>query len=240
MNIQEFSDAFDVFLNSYSKKAMFGDTVSNIDITLDEYEKSLYLTKMQEALVVSLYTGRHAVGNSFEETEESRRYLSNLIRERDILPSGTSYGLPIGMGLNSQFFTLPDDLWFITYEAAKAKNGKCDNTVMDVLPVTQDEYHKIKNNPFRGANDRRVLRLDLSDNKIEIVSRHKIAEYYIRYIKKIQPIILTDLPDGLTINGISETTESELHEGLHQQLLEMAVKEALSDRVNGINNASTK
>ena len=40
---------------------------------------------------------------------------------------------------------------------------------MDVYPVTQDDYNKTKRNPFRGANDRRALRLDLSDGVIEIV-----------------------------------------------------------------------
>lgn len=231
MTVREFSDSFDTLLNSYSGKAVFGEDNPRQSIALDEYEKSLFLTKAQEELVLSLYAGRNTFGASFESTEELRRYLSNLVAERVLKPIANSNGLILGMTSNSKFFTLPEDLWFITYEEVVLRKGKCGcNATMKVYPVKQDEYQNIKDNPFRGANDRRALRLDLSEGNVEIVCRYLVTEYYIRYIRKAKPIILTDLPDGMTIEGESKEMKCELHEGLHRKILERAVIMALQSK----------
>ena len=71
MTNKEFSDGFSTLLNS------FGITTN---ITLDEYEKSTFLTNAQEQLIIDIYSGRNVIyGKSFEQTEEIRRYLSNLV-----------------------------------------------------------------------------------------------------------------------------------------------------------------
>lgn len=137
----------------------------------------------------------------------------------------------LGIDNSSKFFLLPDDLWFITYEAAIVTDGRCGgSSTLDVYPVRQDEYHKIKRNPFRGANDRRALRLDLANNTVEIVSKYGITSYYVRYMKRLRPVILEDLPNGLTIEGLDRSTECELHAGLHQKMLEIAVQIALQSK----------
>lgn len=231
MTREDFSNSFDIQLNSYAHTASFGDDTFKGDIRLDEYEKSLFLTKAQEELVLSLYNGRNSSLQGFEETEELRRYLSNLIEEKKISPIETSDGKPLGMESSSKFFTLPEDLWFITYESVIISDGKCENTTsMEVVPVRQDEYHRLKKNPFRGANDRRSLRLDLGDDNVEIVSKYKVTKYYIRYLRKVKPIILVNLSDGLEIQGESTATDCELHESLHERILEMAVMMALQSK----------
>ena len=70
MNNSEFSDTFDIMLNSHSAPAIYGEPSSKQFITLDEYEKSLFLTKAQEELVVDLYAGRTPFGAAFEGTEK--------------------------------------------------------------------------------------------------------------------------------------------------------------------------
>lgn len=231
MTTQEFSDAFDTLLNSYGNQASFGNTSSAYNIILDEYEKSLFLTKAQEELVLSLYTGRNANGNSFESTEEERRNLSNIVMECNLSPITTTNGIPLGMGSKSKFFTLPEDLWFITYESVALNRGKCqDNETMMVYPVKQDEYQTIKNNPFRGANDRRALRLDLSEGNVEIICKYNVKDYYIRYIKKLKPIILENLPDGLSIDKENKRTECELDESLHKRILDRAIMLAITSK----------
>lgn len=231
MTREDFSNSFDTQLNSYAHTASFGDDTFKGDIRLDEYEKSLFLTKAQEELVLSLYNGRNSSLQGFEETEELRRYLSNLIEEKEINPIETSDEKPLGMESSSKFFTLPEDLWFITYESVIISDGKCENTTsMEVVPVRQDEYHRLKKNPFRGANDRRSLRLDLGDDNVEIVSKYKVTKYYIRYLRKVKPIILVNLSDGLEIQGESTATDCELHESLHERILEMAVMMALQSK----------
>lgn len=230
MKLQDFSTGMDILLNSYAVSAGFGSTDNPGTIELDEYEKSQLLTKSQEDTVIDLYSGRNPIGASFEQTEELRRYLANLVREAKLSPIETTAGI-LGIDSKSKFFTLPEDLWFITYESVSITDGKCEgHTSLEVIPVRQDEYHRIKKNPFRGANSRRALRLDLSDGVIEIVSKYAVSEYYLRYLRKIKPIILTDLGSENSIRGISSATECELPESLHQMILERAVAAALQSR----------
>ena len=231
MQTNDFSSQFDVLLNSYAVSARFGSTDNPGTIELDEYEKSLLLTKSQEDLVIELYSGRNPIGTSFEETEEMRRYLSKLVKEAKLEPITTSNNKPLGIDSNSKFFTLPADLWFITYESVGISDGKCESMkTMDVYPVTQDEYHKIKRNPFRGANNRRSLRLDLSEGIVEIVSKYTVTEYYLRYLRKLQPIVLVNLGDEQSIEGVNTVSECELPEILHQRILDRAIQLALQSR----------
>lgn len=236
MTIDEFSNSFDTLLNSYALISNFGEETSKQTITLDEYEKSVLLTKAQEEIVLNLYNGKNPYGEAFEGTEELRRYLSNLITEKSLKPITNTSGTPLGLESKSKFFTLPEDLWFITLESVVIDNSKCDaETIMKVYPVKQDEYQAIRDNPFRGANDRRALRLDLSEGNVEIICKYMIAIYYIRYIKKVPPIILEDLPNDLTIEGKSEASNCILHEALHQKILDKAVQLALQSRGYNIN-----
>lgn len=236
MTIDEFSNSFDTLLSSYAPIFNFGEEVSKQTITLDEYEKSVFLTKSQEEIVLSLYNGKNPYGEAFEGTEELRRYLSNLITEKYLKPITNTSGTPLGLESKSKFFTLPEDLWFITLESVVVDNSKCGaETIMKVYPVKQDEYQVIRDNPFRGANDRRALRLDLSEGNVEIICKYMITIYYIRYIKKIPPIILEDLPNDLTIEGKSEASNCILHEALHQKILDRAVQLALQSRGYNIN-----
>lgn len=236
MIIDEFSNSFDTLLSSYAPIFNFGEEASKQTITLDEYEKSVFLTKAQEEIVLSLYNGKNPYGEAFEGTEELRRYLSNLITEKYLKPITNTSGTPLGLESKSKFFTLPEDLWFITMESVVVDNGKCGaETIMKVYPVKQDEYQVIRDNPFRGVNDRRALRLDLSEGNVEIICKYMIAIYYIRYIKKVPPIILEDLPNDLTIEGKSEASNCILHEALHQKILDRAVQLALQSRGYNIN-----
>ena len=238
MTRENFSSGFDTLLNSYATKAGFGNTDNPLSVELSEYEKSVFLTNAQEELVLGLYTGKNPSGESFEQTEELRRYLSNIVKEATLSPITTSNGMPLGIDSRSKFFTLPDNLWFITYESVKVSDSKCeDMSILNVVPVRQDEYQKLKKNPFRGANDRRALRLDLSDNNVEIVSKYNVSEYYVRYLRKIRPIVLESfIGEDLTIEGVDTPTECELHESLHRKILEIAVRMALQSKGYTRNN----
>ena len=240
MTREEFSNGFSTLLNSYANQANVGEQSSRADIVLDEYEKSLFLTQAQEQEVLSLYTGKNADRESFEATEKLRKYLAPLIVEYSSEPIVNSSGNPIGMeGKNSYFFSLPDGseegipaVWFITYEAVSiSSEDKCkDGVTLDVYPVKQDEYHKIRKNPFRGANDRRALRLDLSDDIVEIISKYTVTSYYIRYLRRLTPIILETLADGVSIDGKYEAMDCKLPKILHQRILERAVMLALRSK----------
>lgn len=229
MTTEEFSNEFDTLLNSYSTTEAFGKTPSTVE--LDEYEKSVFLTNAQEEIVIGMYNGKNPFGDSFEGTEEIRRYLSGLIKTYTTTDKKVEY---TGLSKSSVFFELPNDLWFITYEAVNLKDdglGCMSGEDISVIPITQDEYHRIRKNPFRGTNERRALRLDLSGKVVEIVSKYNVESYLVRYLSRPAPIILTNLTDNLSINGISVKTECELNPVIHRAILERAVKLAIMSRV---------
>lgn len=231
MTTEEFSDGFDTLVNSYRRRKDFDDEEALDTVEFSEYEKSFFLTKAQEELVLGFYTGKNSSGDSFESSEELRRYLSSLVSEKKLNPITTSSGSPLGIEGNSKFFTLPSDLWFITYESVRVSNSRCaDKNIIKVYPTKQDEYQSIKDNPYRGANGRRALRLDLSDGIVEIVSTYSVTEYYVRYVKRLSPIIVVELPNGLTIDKKKHITECTLHESLHRRILDLAVMMALRSK----------
>ena len=223
MTTEEFSNEFDTLLNSFGK-------VPNT-VEVDEYEKSVFLTNAQEEIVIDLYNGKNPFRDSFEKTEEIRRYLSDLIRTYTTSTKEKRY---TGLSNKSVFFKLPEDLWFITYESVNLKDdelGCMGGEGILVMPVTQDEYHRIKKNPFRGPNERRAIRLDLSEKVVEIVSKYNIDTYLVRYLARPRPIILSKLPDNLSINGVSDKTDCELNPVIHRAILERAVKLAIRSKV---------
>lgn len=210
MTNPEFSIEFDILYNNISSNKAPG---------LNEYEKSVFLTKAQEDIITELYSGRNTTYNSFEETEEQRRYLNSLIWTEECDSIDDSINLTSD---KSYVFSLPYDVMFITYEVATI-----DGKDVSVYPVSQDELSKIIKNPFRGPSKNRVLRLDTTNNLVELISNYPIGKYKIRYVKKPNPIILTSLEDDLSINGISEESECELNSSLHRTILDRAVALAL-------------
>ena len=78
MNVQEFSNSFDTLLQPYIAKESFSE---QNNLAFDEYEKSVFLTKAQEQIVLELY-------QELEQSEEVRKYLSNLIKTDNYVPVG--------------------------------------------------------------------------------------------------------------------------------------------------------
>lgn len=208
MTEQEFSNEFDILYNNI---------MSNQAPGLDDYEKSVFLTQAQEEFIIGVYSGR--LLQSFEETEEIRRYLDSIVKTKVLTPSNPSSSVSD----NSKFFGAPEDLWFIVSEYAKlADNDKH----IDVVPITHDAFLKIRNNPFRKDNKRRALRLgqENSEGLIEIISNNKIKDYTIKYISKPNPIIIRDLSGNLTINDKKDHMSCELNPVTHRYILKLAVE----------------
>lgn len=212
MTTAEFSTEFDVLLNSWAIKIPQGS--AEVPLVFNEYEKSVFLTKAQEELILELY-------QEYEKTEEYTEYLDSLLKD-------ITYQ-------NPDKITLPEDLWFRVYEKAIIKddslscNGNTEREV-DVVPVTHDEYYRTINSPFRGANERRVLSRLIDNNIVELTSKFPVSSYMVRYISKPSPIILENLPDDLSIEGKKVKTECLLTESLHRKILTNAVTLAIRSR----------
>ena len=228
MTNEEFSNGFDILVNSYRRFKDFDKQESLDSIEFNEYEKSVYLTKAQEELVVNFYNGKNPYGDSFESTEELRRYLDELVKTKSY-DRDDQEDINIKVSEDSIFFKLPDDIAFITFEQvtfADDNLGCYNGETADVYPVTQDEYNRISRNPFRGATKYRVLRMDTGETNVELISKYKIGKYLIKYLSRPTPIILQNL-DGVEIRGISVETPCKLNEILHNTILKRAVQLAL-------------
>ena len=178
MNLKELELEFDILINNISSNQAPGFT---------SLEKSIFLTEAQEFYIKELYNT-----NGFEKDEEVSEYLRTLVKQKVFSISEGS------IENKSVDFPIPDELWCITYEAAKLNNN-CDKLPLAiVVPVKQDEFFRIYNNPFRGPSKSRVLRL-LIDNKLELVSKYDINQYIIRYLSRPEPIVL----EGLSECGIA-------------------------------------
>lgn len=228
MTIEEFDREFDILYNNI---------MSNAAPSIDQYEKSVFLTKAQEDVVVALYNG------TFEGSEQLTESLKTLIKSRSTSPDLIPQWKSELLSHNSKLISFPEDVLFIVYESILPyKEGdKIDNLEnpkeIEVNPVKHDYYSRIKNNPFKGASKRRAIRVTskLSVSKkgesefknmevLEVIAPCDLFVYKIRYIRKPQPIILYDSTPGLTINGRYSKTKCELPEMLHRTILDTAVK----------------
>ena len=215
MTCEEFSLEFDLLYNNI---------MSNKALGLSEYEKSLFLTQAQESIVLDIYSGKY--GDSFERTEETTSYLNQLLKQRTYDSGEFTEGNKLDT--RSVFITLPEDIWFKTGETAYIIDDfyKCNvdglREVM-VFPVTQDTLVRTKRSPFRGPNERRILRLDSGKNQVELISNYEIHSYTVRYLSRPEPIILKELPQGLTIGGKSSPQTCLLNTAIHKAILSKAV-----------------
>jgi hypothetical protein len=62
------------------------------------------------------------------------------------------------------------------------------------------------------------------------VAKFNVTAYYLRYLRKLRPIVLVNLGDEQSIEGISTVSECELPEMIHQRILDRAVMLALQSR----------
>ena len=228
MNVQEFSNSFDTLLQPYIAKESFSE---QNNLAFDEYEKSIFLTKAQEQIVLELY-------QELEQSEEVRKYLSNLIKTDNYVPVGEQDETLINNNFKSYKVEINNDILFMIYEQCTLndENNCINNKIVSVVPTIHDDLDKVLKNPFKSPNSRKVIRLDF-DNKIELISKYNISNYKVRYLKKPNPIILIALEDNLSINnGDTEVSNGETNPILHERIVQRAVQLAVQSKVKS-NNA---
>lgn len=228
MNVQEFSNSFDTLLQPYITKDVNGN---QNNLAFDEYEKSIFLTKAQEQIVLELY-------QELEQSEEVRKYLSNLIKTDNYVPVGEQDETLINNNFKSYKVEISNDILFMIYEQCTLsdENNCINNKIVSVVPTIHDDLDKVLKNPFKSPNSRKIIRLDF-DNKIELISKYNISNYKVRYLKKPNPIILVALEDNLSINnGDTKVSNGETNPILHERIVQRAVQLAVQSKVKS-NNA---
>ena len=232
MTVEEFSNEFDTLLNSYAHSPQFGEQSFQTDINLNEYEKSVFLTEAQEDIVKELYSGKYT-GESFERTEELRRELENLVTQKNYQENDKQVSdILQDTKYTHTVFNLPTDCLYIVYEQVSwSTDDTClSSLIADVIPTTHDEYWRTRNNPFRGPNSKKVLRLDNKTSQVELVSSGTIGTYLLRYLRKPEPIVLENFSDE-SIDGVSTAQTCKLEESIHRDILERAVRLALTSKM---------
>lgn len=238
MTIEEMSNEFD---NELFK--LYETGVTPTPIQLNEYEKSVYLTKAQEAIVDSLYA-------EYDSTELVRRQLHNLVYVNSIDITNDIYKSDI-MGytqyriLCSTLYTASTSIKAILNEYVTLTTS-CGDSMLYVTPVKQDELIKILGNPFRTANDNRALRIEdryLNANTLKLICKSfeevQNITYNVVYLRNPKPIILEDLRN-ITINDESkQSTSIDLSEDLHRKIIEIAVSMVLTGLNNKKSNKDT-
>jgi len=235
MTTSEFSNEFDVLYNNISSNQAPG---------LDEYEKSVFLTKAQNEIVKNYFTAEstgNTIKKGFDDTAKRQIDFSNLIVTS--IPNlasnqNTRLGNNITEG-DSKFYEFPKDTIAILNEYMIVNRG--GNTIrLSVVPITYTEYNRLISKPYKFPPKNQAWRLISSpgiaqiivgnnDNFIKVqTGPNTFAEgargYEIRYVKYPRPIVLTDLPTGLSIHNTSIETGCELTEEVHADILQRAVE----------------
>lgn len=223
MTLQEFSNEFDVLYNNIMSNAAPG---------LNEYEKSLFLTKAQNELILNYFSQkRNKYGEGFDDSSIRQSEFTNLIKVVEVTTHTTGLFNPRGL-----LFTLPNDFLLSVNESFKCTSG-----TFVVQVITNSQYDFLMQKSFPEPTKRQVWKLIHNDtgSKIEIIPHSydilTTSSYVLRYIKKPAPIILVALNSiGATIEGVSTTSNCELNSILHPQIVNRAVELAKAAYIGDI------
>lgn len=218
MLVEEMSDQFDVLYNNIMSNAVPG---------LNEYEKSVFLTKAEYELVKNYFNPQ---GNKYREgfdDSAKRRIDFSMLMQTATLTRNSQQGF----NPNSVLYSLPSDILVIVNEQVILKNGNTVKGIRQVIPISYDEYTRLMSRPYKQPLKSQAWELMTGQNSSRTVSelilnnndKSYTPEFRIRYVRKPKPIIIEDL-DVVSVEGVSEKTECELDPAIHQEIVQRAVE----------------
>lgn len=222
MTIQEFSNEFDVLYNNI---------MSNQAPGLDEYEKSVFLTKAQSEIIKNYFNLK---GNKYQEgfdgSQKRQVDFSKLIKtyaSSGTAPTPTSF---FGNVTGAYKITWPDDVFVVVNEVVDVtKKGDNRKYRLQVIPIKYDEYLRVSSKPYKQPLKNQAWRIINGENDINLIVGHLNSVspdgYHIRYVKHPKPIILESLDgSGLSINNETNEMGCELDPEIHPEILQRAVE----------------
>lgn len=218
MSAEEMDNMFDVLYNNITSNQAPG---------LNAYEKSVFLTKAQDEIIKNYFNPKSKGNNTqdgFDGSAKRQIDFSTLIQTY----SKSNNFSPAHFDLrdNTEGIPLPKGIMFIINEMATVtRNGK--PVTLQVVPIKFDEYSRLMSKPYKRPLKYQAWRLtnNDTDNIVDIIvgPSDTLVSYDIRYVKRPNPIIVSDL-DDLTIEGKSTVTDCELDPILHEEILQRAVE----------------
>lgn len=227
MTTQEFSSEFDILYNNIMSNAAPG---------LDEYEKSVFLTKAQEEILKNYFNPKgNKYQEGFDDNEKRQIDFSSLVTVITIPSYSSSQYIKIDD--RSLLFLMPNDMLFALNEVCEITENNI-NRLVNVVPISFIEYSRLISKPYKRPLKNQCWRLISSSSEKARVFELILpfgsivpGSYRIRYISRPAPIILVDLSTeypGLSINDITSVTECELDPSIHYEILQRAVELAKS------------
>lgn len=222
MTIQEFSNEFDVLYNNI---------MSNQAPGLDEYEKSVFLTKAQSEIIKNYFNPK---GNKYQEgfdgSQKRQVDFSKLMKtyaSSGTAPTPTSF---FGNVTGAYKITWPNDVFVVVNEVVDViKKGDNRKYRLQVIPIKYDEYLRVSSKPYKQPLKNQAWRIINGENDINLIVGHLNSVssdgYHIRYVKHPKPIILESIDgSGLTINNETNEMGCELDPEIHSEILQRAVE----------------
>lgn len=217
MTTSEFSNEFDVLYNNIMSNAAPG---------LNEYEKSVFLTKAQEEIIKNYFNPKgNKYAEGFDGSAKRQIDFSGLITVAD----GTAVSSPsTTFDVRAKVYKLPSDLFLMINESLTTNTG-----VKQVIPIRYDEYTRLMSKPYKEPLKYQAWRLitkgEGNNVQSEVIahSGEIITKYTVRYVRRPAPIILTNLSSeygNVSINGKDTISECELNPLSHGEVLQRAVE----------------
>lgn len=250
MTTTEFSNEFDVLYNNITSNQAPG---------LDEYEKSVFLTKAQDQILKAYFNPKtNKVQEGFDGSEKRQIDFSMLMRVGTFIngsidnPEGQSdftdptfdtrsntKAIDLSKLSDPIFMIVNEQLWVLREGSKDSEEENSKQISLTVLPIAYTEYNRIMSKPYKRPLKYNAWRLlvdgENNGQKAELIvgPSDTIMSYKIRYIKRPKPIIVANL-DGVRIDGEDKETPCELDKILHPEILQRAVELAKAAYVGDI------
>lgn len=156
MTTQEFSNEFEVLYNNI---------MSNQAPGLDEYEKSVFLTKAQEELVRDYFNSRNVKNaQGFDDSQKRQYDFSTLLSNAELYDCAdniralSSFDLIMFSTIfdnRSRVYLAPSDLFLAINESIEDSAKRR----YSVLPISYDEYNRLMSKPYGFPLKRQAWRI---------------------------------------------------------------------------------
>ena len=230
MTNPELSNEFDVLYNNITSNQAPG---------LDEYEKSVFLTKAQDEVVKAYFNPKLNKPTEGYDGNEKRQIDFSMIMRT--VPYTNFEVATFDNRPNSKRVALDTDIMMFINEFLDVNSEGLDNHVrLTVVPLNYREYAKLLSKPYKLPLQYQAWRIidnSNSKNYVELIAgpNDTIIKYAIRYVKRPRAIILSNL-EGVTLDGKSTAQTCELDPILHYEILQRAVELAKATYIGDLNS----
>jgi hypothetical protein len=215
------------------------DRITNFDSPgYTNKEKSTFLTKAQEELVLDMLRNKDHYKEDFKKSLSKLKTFSEILAAAFVASSGNYPSGIVAVVPATSLWIINDRVALSTTANHFYPSNTTAFTDVAVKPIDDDYYHANKNNPYKKPTTDLVWRIDqgVANAKHHVYICEKectITKVIMHYYRKPEPIIIKDAGyvagDG-SIDGVAWSTKTtagldcELDAILHREIVDKAVK----------------